>query len=56
MLQKQDMYMLHASLIVTCRLKRNRVVAWAIDDEWEADLIIIMDWLGEQNNYKVHFN
>jgi hypothetical protein len=26
-LQKQDMYMLHASLIVTCRLKRNRVVA-----------------------------
>ena len=46
-LQKQDTYTLHKP--VRCRFRRNRVIVGAMDDEWEADLVI-MDSLSQQNN------
>ena len=38
-LQKQDTYTLHKP--VRYRFKRNRVIVGAIDEQWEADLVII---------------
>ncbi|CAB4015323.1 DNA polymerase [Paramuricea clavata] len=46
-LQKQDMYTLHKP--VRYRFKRNRVVVGAIDEQWEADLVI-MDSISKYNN------
>ena len=46
-LQKQDTYTLHKP--VRYRFKRNRVIAGAIDEQWEADLVI-MDSLSKYNN------
>lgn len=46
-LQKQDTYTLHKP--VRYRFKRNRVIVGAMDDEWEADLVI-MDSLSKANN------
>jgi hypothetical protein len=46
-LQKQDTYTLHKP--VRYRFRRNRVIVGAMDDEWEADLVI-MDSLSQQNN------
>ncbi|CAB4038544.1 uncharacterized transposon-derived [Paramuricea clavata] len=46
-LQKQDAYSLHKP--VRYRFRRNRVIVGAMDDEWEADLVI-MDSLSQQNN------
>jgi transposase InsO family protein len=46
-LQKQDTYTLHKP--VRYRFRRNRVIVEAVDDEWEADLVI-MDSLSQQNN------
>jgi transposase InsO family protein len=46
-LQKQDIYTLHKP--VRYRVRRNRVIVGAMDDEWEADLVI-MDSLSQQNN------
>ncbi|CAB3976655.1 uncharacterized transposon-derived [Paramuricea clavata] len=46
-LQKQDTYSLHKP--VRYRFRRNRVIVGAMDDEWEADLVI-MDSLSQQNN------
>ena len=46
-LQTQDTYTLHKP--VRYRFKRNRVIVGRIDDEWEADLVI-MDSLSTHNN------
>ena len=46
-LQKQDTYTLHKP--VRYRFRRNSVKVGAMDDEWEADLIII-DSLSQQNS------
>ena len=46
-LQKQDTYTLHKP--VRYRFKRNRVIVGAIDEQWEADLVI-MDSLSKYNN------
>ncbi|CAB4033161.1 uncharacterized transposon-derived [Paramuricea clavata] len=46
-LQKQDTYTLHKS--VRYRFKRNRVIVGAIDEQWEADLVI-MDSISKYNN------
>ena len=39
-LQKQDTYTLHKP--ARYRFKRNRVIVGAIDEQWEADLVIII--------------
>jgi transposase InsO family protein len=44
--QKQDTYTLHKP--VRYRFRRNRVIVGSMEDEWEAD-IVIMDSLGQQN-------
>ena len=44
---KQDTYTLHKP--VRYCFKRNRVIVAGIDDEWEADLVI-MDSLSKNNN------
>ena len=46
-LQKQDTYTLHKP--VRYRFKRNRVIVGALDEQWEADLVI-MDSLSKYNN------
>ena len=46
-LQKQDTYTLHKP--VRYRFERNRVILGAIDEQWEADLVI-MDTLSKYNN------
>ncbi|CAB4042433.1 uncharacterized transposon-derived, partial [Paramuricea clavata] len=46
-LQKQDTYTLHKP--VRYRFKRNRVIVGAIDEQWEADLVI-MDSISKYNN------
>ena len=46
-LAKQDTYTLHKP--VRYRFTRNRVIVAGIDDEWEADLVI-MDSLSKHNN------
>ncbi len=47
-LQTQDTYTLHKPVRYG-RFKRNRVIVGRIDDEWEADLVI-MDSLSTHNN------
>ena len=46
-LKKQDTYTLHKP--VRHRFKRNRVIVGAVDEQWEADLVI-MDSLSKANN------
>ena len=46
-LQKKDTYTLHKP--VRYRFRRDRLIVGAMDDEWEADLVI-MDSLSQQNN------
>jgi hypothetical protein len=46
-LQKQDTYTLHKP--VRYRFKRNRVIVGAIDEQWEADLVI-MDSISKYNH------
>ena len=46
-LKQQDTYTLHKP--VRHRFKRNKVIVGAVDEEWEADLVI-MDSLSKENN------
>ena len=46
-LRKQDTYTLHKP--VRYRFQRNRVIVGAIDEQWEANLVI-MDSLAKYNN------
>ena len=46
-LKQQDTYTLHKP--VRHRFKRNKVIVGAVDEEWEADLVI-MDSLSKKNN------
>jgi hypothetical protein len=49
-LRKQDTYTLHKP--VRYRFKRNRVIVGAIDEQWEADLVIMDSLAKYNNNYK----
>ena len=49
-LRKQDTYTLHKP--VRYRFKRNRVIVGAIDEQWEADLVIMDSLATYNNNYK----
>ena len=49
-LQKQDTYTLHKPM--RYRFKRNRVVVGAMDEQWEADLVIVDSLSKHNNGYK----